>query len=152
MRPLTDAQYALKAAVRRAVKLAGGPSAAAAAVRVDAPRLSRYGNPDAPEFAPIDVCCDLDRAAGDHVILRALADIIGCDLVPRETAEDRLARDVIAAAGLVAKDSGEVVNSAIQAVSDGRLTPAEARRFDEEAGDLEGRVVELRKVVRAAAV
>ena len=59
MKPMTDAHYAFKAAVRRAVKMAGGPNAATDVVRVDAPRLSRYGNIDAPEFAPIDVCFEL---------------------------------------------------------------------------------------------
>jgi hypothetical protein len=70
---LSDLQLGLKAAVRRAVKLAGGPVAAAQDTRADPARLSRYGNHLDPLVAPLDVAADLDRAAGDDVILRAWA-------------------------------------------------------------------------------
>jgi len=149
MKPMTDAHYAFKAAVRRAVKMAGGPNAATDVVRVDAPRLSRYGNIDAPEFAPIDVCFDLDKAAGDQVILRAWADLLGFDLVPRDT-NATAAADLAHAAGQVAKESGELISAAIEAGADGVLTPTEARALDNEAADLQDRVVKLRNMVRPA--
>lgn len=147
MKPLTDAQYAFKAAVRRAVKIAGGPNAATDVVRVDAPRLSRYGNSDAPEFAPIDVCFELDKAAGNPVILRAWADLLGFDLTPRKV-DAMVACDLAHAAGQVAKESGELVSAAIDAGAN--LTPAVARRLDEEAADVEEKVINLRNIVRPA--
>lgn len=144
---MSDAQYAFKAAVRRAVKMAGGPNAATEVVRVDAPRLSRYGNHDQPEFAPIDVCFDLDRAAGDHVILRAWADLAGFDLTPRNV-DATINADLTHVAGQVAKEAGEVISRAIEAGADGDISPNEARVIDQEAADLQDRVVRLREVVR----
>jgi hypothetical protein len=149
MKSFTDAQFAFKAAVRRAVQLAGGCNAAANVTRVDAARLSRYGNIDAPEFAPIDVCFDLDAAAGDHVILRAWADLNGLDLTPRN-AEAAAAASLAHAAGQVAKESGELISAAIEAGADGKLTPAEARRLDQEAADVEQKVINIRKIARSA--
>ncbi|MBR1193216.1 phage regulatory CII family protein [Bradyrhizobium sp. AUGA SZCCT0160] len=149
MSALTDAQYALKAATRRAVKLAGGPNAASEVVRAAASRLSQYGNHDVPIFAPIDVCAELDRAAGDPVILRAWADLLGFDLTPRNV-DAAVAADLAHAAGQVARESGELISAAIDASADGNLTPAEARRLDEEAADVEQKVVNLRKIVRPA--
>lgn len=149
MKPFNDAQYAFKAAVRRAVKLAGGPNAATDVVRVDAPRLSRYGNIDTPEFAPVDVCFDLDRAAGDTVILRAWADLMGFDLTPRNV-DAAVTADLAHAAGQVAKESGELISAAIEASTDGKLSVNEARGLDEAAADVEEKVINLRKIVRPA--
>lgn len=149
MKPMTDAQYAFKAAVRRAVKQAGGPNAATDVVRADAPRLSRYGNSDAPEFAPIDVCFELDKAAGENVILRAWADLAGFDLTPRNS-EAIVSACLASAAGQVARESGELISAAIEASADGKLTPAEARRLDQEAADVEQKVINIRKIARSA--
>jgi hypothetical protein len=139
----------MKAAVRRAVKMAGGCEAAAACTRVDAPRLSRYGNVDTPEFAPIDVCIDLDKCAGDDEILRAWADLRGYDLTPRD-ADKSAPLDLIAQAGDIAKDSGELVSHTIVAAADGKFTPNEAKSLDNEAADLQERIVELRATARKA--
>jgi hypothetical protein len=147
-KPFTDAQYALKAAVRRAVKMAGGCHAAAEVVRVDAARLSRYGNIDAPEFAPIDVCFELDRAAGSPEIARALAGLEGCDLTPRDDILSQIARDVTSLAGDIAKDSGDLVSTAIEASHDGKLTINEAKSIDDRAADLQDKVVDIRKAAR----
>lgn len=149
MKPFSDGQFAFKAAVRRAVKMCGGPNAAENITRVDAARLSRYGNPDAPEFAPIDVCFDLDRAAGDSVILRSWADLCGFDLVARVVDEAKVV-DLTHVAGQVAKEAGEVISRAIEAGADGSITPNEAREIDQEAADLQDRVVKLREVARSA--
>jgi len=146
MASLTDSQYALKAATRRVVKLAGGPNAASDVVRAPASRLSQYGNHDVPVFAPVDVCFDLDKAAGDHVILRAWADLCGFDIVPREATQ--VAHDLTVAAGHVARESGELVSMTIDAESDGVVTPTEARAIDEAAADLQEKVVSIREVAR----
>lgn len=149
MKTFTDAQFAFKAAFRRAVQMAGGCNAAANVTRVDAARLSRYGNIDAPEFGPVDVGFDLDMAAGDHIILRAWADLAGFDLTPRNV--EVVASECLAhAAGQVARESGELISAAIEASADGKLTPAEARRLDQEAADVEQKVINIRKIARSA--
>lgn len=133
---LTDGQYALKAATRRAITLAGGPVAASKELRVDAGRLSRYGSPDDALYVPIDVALELDKLAGDNIILRAWADLHGFDLVARDRDADQLARDVTSLAGCVARESGELISSTIDAVSDGKLTPREAQKIHDEAADV----------------
>ena len=144
----SDAQFALKAAFRRAVLLAGGPSAAAAQTRVDAARLSRYGNPTAPEFPPIDVCEAIDALAGDDVILRMLAQLRGYDLVAHQASPQ--SADLTRQAGAIARDSGDLISTALDAARDGKLSPNEARAIDEAAADLESNVVRLRRGVRGA--
>ncbi|MEH2508665.1 hypothetical protein V1291_000019 [Nitrobacteraceae bacterium AZCC 1564] len=147
MKPLTDAQYALKAAVRRAVKKAGGPTAASEVTRVDAARLSRYGNPDCPEFAPIDVCFELDRAAGDEEITRALADLFDSEIIRRD-ANTAAPGDLNGSAARIAKASGDLVSASIEAAADGVITPREAQILEEKRAVLDGTVSDAGEVIR----
>ncbi|MBV5269018.1 MAG: hypothetical protein JZU55_02705 [Afipia sp.] len=148
---LSDAQIALKAATRRAVKMAGGSVAASKDLRVDQGRLSNYGNADGPLYAPIDVAFDLDRLAGDNVILRAWADLCGFDLSPRD-ASGAASHDLTVAAGQVARESGELISATIEAAADGKVTPNEARAIDEAAADLQEKVVDIREAARRSMV
>ncbi len=147
MKALTDVQYAFKAAARRAVKMAGGTSAAAEVVRAHASQLSHYGNVDQAAFAPIDVAFELDKAAGDNVILRAWADLCGFDLVARDV-EKQVTHDLTVAAGQVARESGELISATIEAAADGNVTPREARAIDDAAADLEEKVINIREAAR----
>ena len=75
-------RLALKAAVRRAAKMAGGGASVQHALRVGEADLSRYGSPEhAARHCPIDVALDLDREAGAPVIVAALAGLLGYRLV-----------------------------------------------------------------------
>lgn len=151
MKALTDAQYAFKAAVRRAVKMAGGTAAAAEVVRAHGSQLSHYGNIDQPAFAPIDVCFELDRAAGDSVILRAWAELNGFDLIPRNL-ESTVSDDLIAAAGAAALENGELIAAAIDAGADGKFTPTEARGVLEKAGEAKSKIIRIEEVARRSLV
>lgn len=131
--------------------MCGGPHAAESITRVDAARLSRYGNPDAPEFAPIDVCFDLDRSAGDNVIMRAWADLCGFDLTPRDADADA-SHNLTVAAGQVALESGELISKTIEAQADGVITPNEARLIDESAADLQEKVIAIRHAARKSMI
>jgi hypothetical protein len=144
---MTDSEYALKAAVRRAVKIAGGPNAVAKSIRVDASRLSHYGNPEHQYFAPIDVCVSLDQLAGDHIILRAWADLCGLEVTTRGAAAAS-SNDLSTIAGRVALESGQLVCAAIEADADGIVTIAEARKIDEAAADVEEKVIHIRRAAR----
>lgn len=153
MKALTDSQYAFKVAVARAVKMGGGCNAMADIVRADAPRLSRYGNIREPEFAPVDVCAEIDaeivKRGGDPVVLRAYADLFGFDLAARAV-EASVTADLIHCAGGVAKESGELISQAIAAAADGHISPREAIAIDNDAADLQAKIVHLRSVVRPA--
>src|SRR3954471_8083979 len=139
MKQLTDAQYAFKAAVRRAVTMCGGPHAAAELTRVDAARLSRYGNIDCPEFAPIDVCFALDQGAGKPVIFNSWAEL---------GQADQLARDLTLLAGEIALETGELIQTAIAASADGTTTINEAKSIDDRAADVADKIVDIRRAAR----
>jgi len=144
---LTDVQEAWKAATRRSVRMVGGSVAASKDLRVDQGRLSNYGNPNSALYAPVDVAFDLDRLAGDHVILRAWADLCGFDLVDRDI-DAKVSHDLTTAAGQVARESGELISATIEAASDGKVTPTEVRAIDEAAADLQENVVDIREAAR----
>jgi hypothetical protein len=143
---LTDAQYALKAATRRAVKMAGGPVAASESLRVDQGRLSKYGSNGDPLYVPIDVAFELDKMAGDNVILRAMSDLFGFDLVARDV-DGKAVGDLTTAAGQIARESGELISDVIEASASG-VTPAKARLIDDVAADLEEKIIDIRAVAR----
>lgn len=151
MNTLNDAQIALKAATRRSVTLAGGPVAASKALRVDQARLSNYGNLEHPYFVPLDVAFELDKLAGDSIILRAWGDLIGFDLVSRDL-NQQITTDLTHIAGDIARESGELISSTIEAAADGRICPNEARAIDGQAADLQEKVVSIREVARKSFV
>lgn len=120
-------RLAMKAAVRRAIDLAGGGRSVEQATRVDHTMLSRYANPNVPEqHCPIDVAMDLDLEAGSDVILTAWADARGYDLVRREPVAASNAPWCMKIADMVAQD-GRTVGALLQAVADGHISPADAR-------------------------
>jgi len=84
VRPTTEAErLALKAAVRRALRMSGGGASVQHATRVGEAELSRYaGAEHADRHCPLDVALDLDREAGVPVILAALAAAEGYGLAP----------------------------------------------------------------------
>ncbi len=146
MRPYSTADYAqLKSATKRAIELAGGPVALAKETRLDQATLSRAGNIEHSNFLPIDAAVDADRLAGEPVILRALARIAGFDLVPIKARHE--SANLVHDAGTMARESGELVSSAIEATADGTLTAREAREIDREAQDVEAVVASVRRQV-----
>ncbi|MCK1503885.1 phage regulatory CII family protein [Bradyrhizobium sp. 18] len=145
---MTEQQVAFKAAVRRAVFLAGGPNAAARSTRVNATLLSKYGNIDELVYAPIDVCFQLEQAAGEPCVLRALADLHGFELVARDSGAEKFTRDITALAGSIARESGELISTTIEAAADGNISINDARAIDGEAADLQDKIVSIRTAAR----
>lgn len=132
-RPYTRADYlAIKSAFRRACEDAGPLATIAEFTRVDPALLSRYGNPDRPEFPPVDVMMDVDALSGGDRCLRALAEVRGYELIREERGV--AVEDPIQHAGTIGKEFGE----AIVALSDviRKPTPANATRAGRELQDL----------------
>lgn len=76
------AHYALKAAVRRSTKEAGGQEAACGLTRLKShTTIGGYGRAQNPEHCPIDVAVILDREAGAPHILRAMAEALRCVVI-----------------------------------------------------------------------
>ena len=101
--------YALKAATRHAVKMAGGCESASQVVGRSKSSLSNYGHKDKPDCIPVDVVLDLEQDIGEPAITRSLAKLQGYSLVPngdtptRESNLDALLLDAT-------KELGEAVD------------------------------------------
>lgn len=135
---------ALKTATKEAVEACGPITETAKRTRLDAGTISRAGNPNESNFIPLDVALDLDSLSGDAKILRAYAALLGFELVRRKS-EQAITKEIISQAGDVAEQSGDLVSETIKAAADGSLTPAEAKRIDGEAADLERTIRFVRK-------
>ncbi len=123
----------------------------AAGTRADPALLSRYGNPDRPEYIPIDIAMDLDAMSGGDRILRAWAEMRGYRLERDEkgVATENMTRHV----GAVGRESGELIKEMCDAVSDGTVTPAEAARIENEAEHVVDEIQNLQRdcrTIRAA--
>lgn len=148
-RIFTSADYAaIKNAVRRALRQAGGCLRELAGMtRLSAAQLSRFGDLNSDQWVPLDVALDLDSLAGEPVITRALAGLLGYDLVPSTVivAQGRLVEHL---AGL-ARESGDVMVGISEALADGRLTLNELARIESDLGDLDAHVQATKATVRA---
>lgn len=139
---------AIKNAVRRALRQAGGGLRELAGMtRLSAAQLSRFGDLNSDQWVPLDVALDLDSLAGEPVITRALAELLGYDLVPSTAvvAQGRLMEHL---AGL-AQESGDVMASISMALADGKLTPNELALIEANLADLDAQVQAARATVRA---
>lgn len=126
-----DERRALKAAVRRAARLAGGAASVQHMTRVSETDLSRYAGPaHAERHCPIDVALEIDREAQSPVILAALAGMLGYRLV-RERGGDRAGLDETAVAK-VAKEAADVAVAIAAGRADGRLCEADRRAINQE--------------------
>lgn len=148
-RIFTSADYAaLKNAVRRACQQAGGGLRGLAGMtRLSAAQLSRFGDLNSDQSAPLDVVLDLDSLAGAPVITSALAELLGYDLVP--------AKGAVVCASMaqhlsgLAREGGDAMSRLAEALADGRLTPRELTEIEQELADLDAQVQSTRATCRA---
>ena len=121
---LTDNQLKIKAAVRYAVEKAGGNALASERIHVPGSDLSLWCSDNSNRYIPLDHAIDLDRAAGQPIIMRTMARISGVDVVtPEEKTE--LAGSVHKIVGMLARATGELESAALDANEDGSISPNE---------------------------
>ena len=148
IRPGSDQdRAALKAAVRRALDLAGGGDSFCQATRVGAPALSNYTLARMVDMhMPIDVALDLDLDIGEPVIAAQMARQQGYRLVPigEGQGDDAPALTDIAAVG---GESGDVVRKALEYLADGILDPNERASLRVEIDELSAALNRLAKKV-----
>lgn len=123
---------------RRACEDAGPLHGIATNTRADKSQLSRYGNPDQPEFIPLDVAMDLDALSGGDRILRAWADLRGFALVREERGTQT--EDITRHIGAVGIESGELISEMCNAAADGKVTPREAEAIERRAEDVKDNI------------
>lgn len=142
-RQLPAADYfGLKAAVRRLVTMAGHGPQAATITRVSQQRLSEYGQPGSPLFAPIDVVADLEAECGP-IVTAQLAALCHHLLIPMPEACRRgsvLGRIT----GEAMKETSEVFIAIADIIKDGVVTGAEAVHLAHEIDQAIAKLVALK--------
>jgi len=126
-RPTTEQdRAAIKAAVRRLIRNAGGQTEAAACTRVGQPALSRYGSVTHPDDQmPVDVLMDLTIDADDPDAIRTLCRLANGVFVPQPLAR-ACATNWPAAVGASVRRGAEAAEAICTALNDdGRVTPEE---------------------------
>lgn len=153
-RQLPASDYsALKAATRQLVITVGGAVAAAAVTRGDHQGISRYGsaNPEYDErFMPVDVVADLESECEQPVVTRALATQAGFLLVPMPKGVGAgTALGMVTAKAL--KETSEVFVALADALGDGKVCAADARRVVPEIDEAIAKLAALKLQVQAEA-
>jgi hypothetical protein len=141
-----DVYAALKAATKSFIRQAFGvQKLAAASTRVGQQAIADYGNAALGDsFMPIDVLVDLVTESGDTSLLRVIADMAGCLLVPlpEGRADDAVDTHTIR----TAKDYADLVAAIMSAKADGRITPHEKPKILTDIRDL---MIELAALAEA---
>lgn len=132
LRPSTPQQRRqLKAISRRLIEMAGGVSSFEHATRVKAPALSKYCSPDDELHMPADVLLDLMLDTGSIAPLSHLAEIFGYKMVALDAQPQSAALPNISDIALLMRDGSNVADAISQAVADGHISPAEARKISD---------------------
>ena len=127
----------LKAATDGGCVLSGGISRIIDFTRVSTSQLSKYasfGEENADTFAPIDVAIEIDRAAKSPVIVKEMAGLLGYDLTPRLQLSSEVSHGPVTLADgyRVLKETMDVVQALNDALSDGRIDAADAKKLEKE--------------------
>jgi hypothetical protein len=135
IRGITPEELAeIKAATRDSI-LAVGQKGFARRTRVLPPALSSYGSISEPEYMPVDVLIDLQRAYPEgmaSVLLETIADLAGFRLVPKEQGDGEPPFGIEDIDEL-SKENGEAERAALALVHpEGRTNLAMVRAAEKE--------------------
>lgn len=130
-----------KAHWRDLVAACGGPSRAARITRGCQSRLSESMSPACLDrFPALDQIVDLELECGEPLVTRWLADISGCDVVPRPMPRDAAPRTILDRVSRVIAECGDAAASAVAALADGVLSETERAAV---ARDIDAAVAQL---------
>ena len=133
-------QAGIKAMTRNLVGLVGGPKVAASICDVSETEISYWCNDNHTRFIPIDHLMDLDSAAG-NVFVREWA-----RSVSPENRTDAAA-SLLKTLGQFSRHTGELECTALEALEDGKLTPAEKRRIRDHLAPVKNITTQLERVI-----
>lgn len=146
MRELSPFDVRMKAAFRRAVEQAGGGVAVASVTRMDASRISRYGNPNDSLMPPADILLSVDKLAAEPICLRAMAEEWNLELVSHDDPK-RAHSEIILAVGEFAADSGSLINAANRAWADRHISPNDERVVGAAIAEVEDSIREVKDII-----
>tara|TARA_B100001939_G_scaffold348092_1_gene372554 strand:- start:347 stop:850 length:504 start_codon:yes stop_codon:yes gene_type:complete len=135
--PSTD-YHALKAAMRKLIKLGGGYRPSADVTRVGQSTLRDYQDLDrADVFAAIDVVADLEAEIETPVVTAQLAEMLGYILIPTDfRGNDTEWHQIMARMGREIGDVFERINGALE--DNNRVDKPEVSGVEKEIDDLMG--------------
>lgn len=149
MRELSSFDIRLKAAFRRAVEQAGGGTAVAKTLhvgedgrRMDAGRISLYGNPNSPLMPPADIVLAVDKLAAEPICLRAMAEEWNCELVAFDD-PSRSDSNIIATVADLAATGGALESYTLRSMADGRWSPNDRKGLREHLENHKDAIREL---------
>lgn len=133
-----DTYLALRAKVRDLIRDNGGLVPSSEATRLSKSTLGRCQTPHDDDWMPVDVVADLEAQAGEPVVTRFLAGLLGYRLVPDEDAAapvaEPLSVDLVLQMGAAAAAGvGQFCGYAMTAAQDGRITDAELAQLVAQA-------------------
>lgn len=149
-RMLPDHSYkAIKAAIRRLNKQAGGVESATFVTRVKKTHLADYGNINCPDkFMPADIIADLEADTGQPIITRELAKITGHVLLPVEVNLSKSEWAIRLAK--IGKEASDVFAKASDALADdGDIDATEAVSIIKELDEAITAFADMRSAVHA---
>jgi len=156
LRTISDKQgLTLKAATRRSVDMAGGGDAFQHVTRIRAAQLSKCGSANEENvatFLPVDVAVEADMEAGSPIILSAMAEVLGYQVVPLAPAASIEAKPLTERDALrIAREAADVVNAMVKAIEDGAVDSAEERQITREIDELKVALVDVMRRARVRA-
>lgn len=135
--------HRVKAAQRDLIKLNGGIERAAELTSISKSQIGRMNNPADGELMTLAAVVILEADCGQPVVTAVMAEANGRRLTDPE-AERAAEVSVLSAHADVMRQSGELAHSMAVAISDGRVTPAEAQTIDRVAAKVAEANAELR--------
>lgn len=135
----------LKAITRHLVQRVGGPRNAAQICDVSEMSVSYWCDDNHNRFIPVDHLVDLDEAAGD-LFLKEFARIRGYELIALAAKPENSA-NVFKAVGEFSKAGGVLGFTTLEAASDHKITPTEARLIRDHIRPVKDSIEQLERVI-----
>ncbi|WP_319413910.1 phage regulatory CII family protein [uncultured Cohaesibacter sp.] len=118
----------LRRRCRELTKKAGGVECAAEITRVSPAQMARYGQPQGVDWMPVDVVADVEKDIGEPVVTRALAQVLGFELV--KLPEGRWEGDISQQLASMFAEAGDIGRKIGECLADdGCISKDEARRY-----------------------
>lgn len=135
--------YRVKAAQRDLIERCGGILRVETISGFSKSQVGRWNNPSDPDLMPIGAVRALEADCGVALVTAVLAEANGRRLSDPD-AERAADVCVMLSHAELMRQSAELANGMAVAISDGRVTPAEAQAIDRHAASLERAASDLR--------
>lgn len=138
--------FLIKARQRDLITAAGGQLRAAEICGYSKTHVGRWGDPNSPDWMPLDAVFKLEEETGRFDMSEAIAQARGRRIADADG--DRASRgSVMASHADTVAQMGELMSALALALADGKVSPNEAGTIDRAAGKLVNAISELREAL-----